>query len=183
MKPSTTLHRALYLVGDGPEHRALALRVARHEAGHAVMAMRFGAKILALELPLDQVTKTGGTCQWQLPVTGRDNHTIQILLAGPAVSLIDGDPDAWSGARDDFAEAEKIMDRYVDGAAMPTIGALVRKVVAAIRSDPLFMDEVGELAVAMLVARSFGHTDLSEIPSVIHLANQYGAGPDRQVGG
>lgn len=116
------------------------------------MAYYLGAKQVDITMPLDHVTKVGGRAKpyFDVPLM-KDGDNLRILLAGPAVSLIDQDPYAMQGARYDFHKCLKIMNGY--GYSEPPIKSLLRllsELVDAIRQDPIFMKEVSRMGADIM---------------------------------
>lgn len=131
----------------------LLVHVALHEAGHVVMAQERGAIVTDVILPLSFEAGIGGWFTYCFPFCRlpRDRDKLLIALAGPAVSLITGDPCALYASRGDFEAVKEILSRYPLGSPpMDTALELLDEVVQIIHRTPGFMNRVTEMAQKIL---------------------------------
>ncbi len=129
------------------------VRVALHEAGHAVMAQERGAIVTDVILPLNFETGIGGQCTCCFPFCRlpRDWDHLMIALAGPAVSIITCDPFPLSASRRDFDHAQTIISRYPQQSpSMDRVLELLDEVVQIIHQTPGFMSRVTAMAREIL---------------------------------
>lgn len=131
----------------------LLVRVALHEAGHVVMAQERGAIVTDVILPLSFEAGIGGQITYCFPFCRlpRDRDELLIALAGPAVSLITGDPFPLYASRGDFEDVKAILSRYPLGSSpMDMTLELLDEVVQIIHRTPGFMSRVTEMAQKIL---------------------------------
>ncbi|WP_417811960.1 hypothetical protein [Thalassospira alkalitolerans] len=117
------------------------------------MAQQRGAVVTNVILPLDFEAKIGGQFTYCFPFcrVPRDWDNLMIALAGPAVSIITGDPFPLSASSGDFKGVQAIIARYPQGTpSMDVVLELLDEVIQTIHQTPGFMDRVTLMAQEIL---------------------------------
>jgi predicted nucleic acid-binding protein len=125
-------------------------RIALHEAGHAVMAREMGLIVTDISLSKDP---PGPLCAyvWPLCRYPHDREYLKVTLAGPAVSILTGDPQALSASRGDLKAAQQVVSKHLtDEEPLNVVLGLLDDVTRQIRNHPTFMSRVNELAQFLL---------------------------------
>lgn len=129
---------------------------ARHEAGHIVAAKCLGATIVDAGLSMDRASRTAGFVTWSWgdkPIP--DQYQIKVYLAGPAISILDGDPNALTCSKNDIDAVVRILSRYGDDREKAL--NLLTEMVEIIEKAADFLNQVDIEAAQLITSHQQSH--------------------------